>query len=50
VTFKQDLKTLWLPREVNVDGQLQKYVFSNQHRYSHYRLFHVQTGEKQKSP
>ena len=50
VTFKQGLKTLWLPREVNVDGQLQQYVFSNQHRYSHYRLFHVQAGEKQKNP
>jgi hypothetical protein len=50
VTFKQGGKTLWLPREVTVSGQLNQYIFQNQHRYSDYRLFIVQTEEKQKSP
>jgi len=50
VTFKEGGKTLWLPREVKVRGQLRQYTFHNQHSYSHYRLFLVQTGEKQKSP
>jgi len=50
VTFKQGGKTLWLPREVSVIGQLKDYIFRNQHRYSDYRLFIVQTEEKQKRP
>jgi hypothetical protein len=50
VTFKQGGKTLWLPREVTVWGQMRQYIFHNQHRYSHYRLFLVRTEEKQKSP
>jgi hypothetical protein len=50
VAFRQGGKTLWLPREVTVRGQLRRYSFRNQHRYSHYRLFLVQTEEKQKSP
>jgi hypothetical protein len=48
VTFKQDLKTLWLPRQVTVSGQLERFAFSNQHHYSQYRLFVVETGEKRK--
>ncbi len=48
VTFKQGGKRLWLPRQVSVSGQLRRYVFSNQHRYSQYRLFIVETGEKRK--
>jgi hypothetical protein len=50
VTFKQGGKTLWLPREVTVKGQLRQYTFHNRHRYSDYRLFVVQTEQKQKSP
>ncbi|MGD0010845.1 MAG: hypothetical protein ABSE93_20165 [Terriglobia bacterium] len=50
VTFKQGGKTLWLPREVTVSGQLNKYMFHNRHSYSDYRLFIVHTEEKQKSP
>jgi hypothetical protein len=50
VTFKQGGKTLWLPRQVTVRGQLRWYTFNNWHRYSDYRLFVVQTGEKQKNP
>ena len=48
VTFKQDLKTLWLPRQVTVSGQLERFAFFNQHHYSQYRLFVVETGEKRK--
>ena len=50
VTFKQGGKTLWLPREVNVSGQTNEYTFHNQHHYSDYRLFVVQTEEKHKNP
>jgi hypothetical protein len=50
VTFMQGGKTLWLPHEVTVKGQLRQYTFHNRHRYSDYRLFVVQTEQKQKSP
>jgi len=50
VTFKEGGKTLWLPREVTVSGQLKDYTFHNQHRYSDYRFFLVQTLEKKKGP
>jgi hypothetical protein len=46
VSFRQAGKTLWLPREVTVTGQLDRYSFQNQHRYSDYRLFDVQVEEK----
>jgi len=46
VTFKHGGKTLWLPREVTVTGQLGRYVFHNRHSYSDYRLFVVQTDQK----
>jgi hypothetical protein len=48
VTFKEGGKKLWLPREVTVGGQLKDYTFHNQHRYSDYRFFLVQTEDKQK--
>jgi VWFA-related protein len=50
VTFKRDRKTLWLPREVTVSGQLERFAFSNQHRYSQYRLFIVEAAENRKTP
>jgi hypothetical protein len=50
VTFKEGGKTLWLPREVTVRGQLNKYRFLNHHAYSDYRLFVVSTEEKPKNP
>jgi len=43
VRFTQGGKTLWLPREVTVRGQLYRYRFNNRHRYSGYRLFTVET-------
>ena len=48
VTFKHGGKTLWLPREVTVTGQLNRYVFHNRHSYSDYRLFVVQTEEQKR--
>jgi hypothetical protein len=45
VTFEKGNKSLWLPREVKVDGQLNRYTFHNRHTYSNYRLFVVQTEE-----
>ena len=50
VTFKQGNRSMWLPQEVTVNGELRGYVFHNRHRYSDYRLFSVQTEEKPKSP
>ena len=45
VTFKQGGKSLWLPRRVNVSGQMGRYTYQNRHDYSNYRLFVVQTEE-----
>jgi hypothetical protein len=50
VNFEQGSKSLWLPREVSVSGEWRNYSFHNHHRYSDYRLFVVQTDEKQKNP
>jgi hypothetical protein len=46
VDFERGGKTLWLPREVTVTGQLNQYLFRNQHRYSNYRLFKVEVEQK----
>jgi hypothetical protein len=43
VTFPRGGKTLWLPREVTVSGELNKYIFRNRHLYSDYRLFAVRS-------
>ncbi len=50
VAFQGGAKTLWLPRAVTVDGQIDKYVFHNQHRYSDYRLFNVQVDGNNQKP
>jgi hypothetical protein len=50
VAFKQGGKTLWLPHDVTVSGQLNRYRFHNRHTYSDYRLFIVQTGVVPKNP
>jgi hypothetical protein len=50
VSFAQSGKTMWLPLEVTVTGQLKQYMFHNRHRYSDYRLFKVQTEQKQDNP
>jgi hypothetical protein len=50
VTFKEGGRRLWLPRQVTVSGQLNLYSFHNEHHYSDYRLFVVQTKVKEKDP
>jgi hypothetical protein len=50
VTFEQGNRSMWLPQEVTVSGQLGRYVFHNRHRYSDYRLFVVKAEEKPQSP
>jgi hypothetical protein len=50
VSFTQSGKMLWLPREVTVTGQLGRYSFHNQHRYSDYRLFKVEVEQKEAKP
>jgi hypothetical protein len=49
VTFEHGGKTLWLPREVIVTGEVLRYSFHNRHHYSDYRLFVVKASEVQKS-
>jgi len=50
VSFEQGGLKLWLPREVDVNGELDQYRFHNQHRYSDYRLFKVQVKQKGDQP
>jgi hypothetical protein len=60
VSFREGGKTLWLPREVTVTGQIallnpstrlaSYYDFRNQHRYSGYRLFLVDVESKSANP
>jgi hypothetical protein len=46
VSFVKGGKTMYLPHEVTVSGELGQYLFHNQHRYSDYRLFKVAVEEK----
>ena len=50
VNFTHSGRTLWLPREVEVNGLVNDYVFHNRHSYSDYRLFDVQVDEKLAKP
>jgi hypothetical protein len=50
VSFQNGGLKLWLPREVTVTGQLSRYRYRNQHRYSDYRLFKVAVEEKRDQP
>ena len=50
VSFQHSGKTLWLPAEVTVNGQLLDYSFHNEHRYSSYRVFNVQVEQKVAHP
>lgn len=49
-TFKHEGKVLWLPRQVNVSGQLNNFTFRNRHHYSDYRLFVVETNDSGPPP
>jgi len=48
--FRHEGKTLWLPRQVNVSGQLNNLTFRNRHHYSDYRLFVVETNDSGSPP
>jgi hypothetical protein len=50
VSFTRGGRTLTLPREVEVNGIVDDYVFHNRHSYSDYRLFDVQVDEKLAKP
>jgi len=50
VQFKQNSLALWLPHEVVVSGRVGDWTFRTLHRYSDYRLFTVETEEKQRPP
>ena len=47
VRFKELPDPMWLPHEVNVTVKRGDRIYHNQHRYSDYKLFNVEAGEKQ---
>jgi hypothetical protein len=46
VQFHTSAGAFWLPREVKVDIDLDRYNFVNRHIYSDYQVFTVSTGQK----
>jgi hypothetical protein len=50
VDFKGVSSPLWLPREVEVETRCYGTVFRNTHSYSQFKLFSVQTQERQGAP
>lgn len=50
VRFKGASSGLWLPREVEVQTRVYGVVFRNTHSYSQFKLFSVQTQERQEVP
>ena len=48
VQFKELASAMWLPREVAVTVEWKGRTFHNLHRYSEFKLFHVETREKLK--
>jgi tetratricopeptide (TPR) repeat protein len=49
VPFKGVGKAFWLPQQVSVTVDWKGRVYRNQHRYSDYKLFKVETKEERKS-
>lgn len=41
--FQESPTALWLPNNVKVEANLGRYVFSDHHRYSDYRMFRVKS-------
>jgi hypothetical protein len=41
--FQESPTALWLPNDVKVEAKLGRYVFSDHHRYSDYRMFRVKS-------
>lgn len=50
VRFENISRSIWLPKEVIVTIACQSQLYRNRHRYSHYRLFTVETQEKVEKP
>lgn len=48
VAFKEVATALWLPQEVDVTVELRGRVYRNQHHYSEFKLFNVETKEQRK--
>jgi hypothetical protein len=49
VSFKGVAKTFWLPRQVSVMVDWKGRILHNEHRYSDYKLFNVETNEVRKT-
>lgn len=50
VRFRDNSAEFWLPREVNVKLDMDKFTFTNRHMYSDYELFSVSTGQQTQPP
>ncbi|MBZ5668107.1 MAG: hypothetical protein LAO04_00025 [Acidobacteriia bacterium] len=50
VSFKEVATAFWLPEEVSVTVDLRGHIYHNLHRYSDFKLFHVETKEERKAP
>ncbi|MGO9269504.1 MAG: hypothetical protein ACLQOO_04480 [Terriglobia bacterium] len=50
ITFTQGRLTLWLPVQVTVTVSLENHTFRNQHVYSDFKLFSVETHEQHGQP
>jgi tetratricopeptide (TPR) repeat protein len=48
VSFKEAASALWLPQQVSVTVNWRGRVYRNQHRYSDFKLFNVDTKEQRK--
>ncbi|HLY59945.1 MAG TPA: hypothetical protein VKV95_04195 [Terriglobia bacterium] len=46
VQFSDSPVAMWLPHEVIVTVKYENTLFQNQHRYTHYKHFNVETGSK----
>jgi hypothetical protein len=50
VHFIQSPLTVWLPREVTVTVEWNGRLLRNTHTYSEFKLFNVESSQKQKAP
>ncbi len=50
VEFESIQKQFWLPHEVNISWELPEWTFRNQHKYSDYHLFSVESEYKISKP
>ena len=50
VEFENGGRQFWLPREVNVSWELPDWTYRNQHKYSDYHLFSVESDYRISKP